>query len=137
MRQTLRTIAILALALAAALAARHWLIATCTVPDGTLQPRLHQGQWVVLSKLAPTKPRKGDIVLFDGDSTSYLGRIELCPGDTLTLGDTLHYVIPDIKRCPHCGSTHPRNYLVSSGQRQTLVHETHISARLLLALPWP
>lgn len=137
MRKTLLTLATLVVALAIAFAVRAYVVTICTVPDATFTPTLHKGQPLVVSRIATRRPHKGDIIVFAQDGAEYLGRIALLPGDTLTLADSRRYVIPNIARCPHCGSDHPRNYLVATGGSHTLVHETHVAGRMLFALPWP
>jgi signal peptidase I len=63
--------------------------------DGqSMEPSLHGGQYLVVSRLAylKSKPQRGDIVVFDfpgdpGDGDDYVKRIIGVPGDTVIIRD--------------------------------------------------
>ncbi len=132
MKKAIGIIITAVIAAAAALAVRTCILTVYAVPDNTLEPELHRGQRVLLCRLAKEHPQKGDIVIVDMGSSDFIGRIVMTPGDTLTSNDgKRRYVIPDIRRCPHCGCDHPRNYLVKIGRHHTLVHETHVMGKCI------
>lgn len=135
MRRATDLIATLTLALTAAALVRAFVFTVYTVPDRSLEPQLRRGRHAVVGRLATRPPRRGDIIAVDLGGTRYLGRVTLTPGDTLSTPGGRRYVLPDIARCPRCGSEHPRNYLVTIGRGRTLVHETHVTGRVIASLP--
>lgn len=131
MRKVLGYIVPIALAVGLMLVFRAHVLTVYVMPDDRLEPLCKQGTWVVLNRLDKSSLERGEAIAFrDSTQAEHIGRIAKAPGDTVLLGDTASFVIPSWHRCPRCGSNHCRNFLVSVGQTQTLVHERSISGRI-------
>lgn len=111
------------------LAIRAFVFAVYVVPDETLRPALRKGDRVVVNKIDRAAPKRGEVIVFDDAGTEYIGLVENMPGDTVALGKSGRYVIPNWHRCPKCGSDHCRNYLVRVSGKLMLVHETKITGK--------
>ena len=66
--------------------------------------------------------QKGNIIVFGKDS-SWIGRVEAVPGDTINLEEQ-NYRLPT--ECVYCGSTEQCYYLVDMGKMKTLVRHGDI-----------
>lgn len=137
MRKVLGYLVPIALAVGLMLVFRAHVLTVYVLPDDRLQPTCSQGTWVVLNRLDRSALMRGEAIAFrDSTGAEHIGRITKAPGDTVLLGDTASFVIPSWHRCPRCGSDRCRNFLVSVGQTETLVHERNISGRIRPMFPF-
>lgn len=119
---------IIALTLSAVLMAvvSAFAVTVYAVPDAGLSPQVKQGERVVVNRLERACPTKGDIIVFSRRGNTYMGKVAAVPGDTVSLRGS-RYVLPRLKRCPRCGATDCRHYLVTAGKAQALVRESEIT----------
>ena len=103
MKQTLKFLLALAIAIIIVFAVRAFAFTIYTVPDTSLQPQLRKGERIVVNRLSHVPYRKGDIIVFEDSTTSYIGIITALPGDTIRIGKALYRIPPHcVCRCPGC-----------------------------------
>ncbi len=129
MRRALHLTAALAVAVAATLLLRAYVITLYVVPDASLGQPWRQGERAVGVKVCMPEPGRGDAVVYRFNGSDHMGRVVALPGDTVTIGSG-SYRIPPFLSCPLCGSGHCRRYLIDTAGTQVLLHEEHIVARL-------
>ena len=129
MRRALHLTAALAVAVAAALLLRAYVITLYVVPDASLGKPWQQGERAVGVKVCMPQPGRGDAVVYRFNGSDHMGRIVALPGDTVSI-DARRYRIPPFLSCPLCGSGHCRRYLIDTAGARVLLHEEHIVARL-------
>lgn len=134
MRNALKFILALIVALALMLAVRAFVFTVYTVP-ADLSKDFRKGDRVMVNRLLRTHFDRGDVVIF-GDSISLLGRIKAVPGDTLSIGRD-RYLIP-YRCCDRCPCPDCHFYLVKTDTAELLVHHFQIRGKAfrLFHLPW-
>ena len=112
------------------LAVRAWAFTIYQVTTSDLHPEVRKGDRMIVNRLGHTYD-KGEYIVF-GDQDAFIGKVLAVPGDTVSISGK-DYLLP--VRCPLCGSSHHRYYMVSLGKQQTLIHQASIigTARRL----WP
>lgn len=134
MRNALKFVLALIVAVALMLAVRAFVFTVYTVPSD-LTEQFRKGDRVAVNLLQRAPFRRGDVIVF-GDSIRMIGRIRAVPGDTLSYGRN-RYVIPR-RCCTRCPCPDCHLYLVNTGTSELLVHKRQIRGRAfrLFHLPW-
>lgn len=125
MKSVLKFVLVLLLASAAMLALSRHVAALYAVPCDGLAPSLGRGHRVVVVRTGHRQVAKGSVVVFRKGDAEYMGRVAAVPGDTIRVGRE-RYVLPLMRRCPRCGSTNCRHYLVEGGGQRVLVRQNFI-----------
>lgn len=125
MKSVLKFALVLLLASAAMLAFSRHVAALYAVPCNGLAPSLQRGSRVVVVRSGAKHVAKGSVVIFRKGEAEYMGRVVAVPGDTIQVGRE-HYVLPLMRRCPRCGSTNCRHYLVEGSGQKLLVRQNFI-----------
>ncbi|MFQ7112963.1 S26 family signal peptidase [Hallella bergensis] len=125
MKQAIKALSALGVALVIVLAVRAYAFTVYTVPTDISQT-LRRGDRVVVNRLSHVELRKGELVVFRrrGD---VIGKVEAVPGDTVRIGSRL-YLVP-WRCCPKCKCNDCRLYLVNLGQGWTLVYQHQMVGR--------
>ena len=125
MKQALKALSALGIALVIVLAVRAYAFTVYTVPTDISQT-LRRGDRVVVNRLSHVELRKGELVVFRrrGD---VIGKVEAVPGDTVRIGSRL-YLVP-WRCCPKCKCNDCKLYLVNLGQGWTLVYQHQMVGR--------
>ena len=100
MKNALKFFLALAAMLLIMLAVRAWAFTIYQVTNSDLHPEVRKGE-----------------------DSSWIGRVEAVPGDTINL-EKQNYRLPT--ECVYCGSTEQRYYLVDMGKMKTLVRHGDI-----------
>lgn len=122
MRYFLKTIFVLAVALAVLLVVRFYAFTVYAVPTD-IDQTLRRGDRVVVNKLSHVGFKKGDLMVFRC-SRDIIGRVEGVPGDTVAV-DSGQYLIPRIC-CSRCRCLDCKLYLVNLGRSRTLVYRHQV-----------
>ena len=125
MKQALKALSALGIALVIVLAVRAYAFTVYTVPTDISQT-LRRGDRVVVNRLSHVELRKGELVVFRrrGD---VIGKVEAVPGDTVKIGARL-YLVP-WTCCSKCKCSDCRLYLVSMGRGWALVYRHQMIGR--------
>ena len=121
MKNALKFFLALAAMLLIMLAVRAWAFTIYQVTNSDLQPEVRKGDRMMVNRLGSAY-QKGNIIVFGKDS-SWIGRVEAGPGDTINLEEQ-NYRLPT--ECVYCGSTEQCYYLVDMGKMKTLVRHGDI-----------
>ena len=121
MKNALKFFLALAAMLLIMLAVRAWAFTIYQVTNSDLQPEVRKGDRMMVNRLGSAY-QKGNIIVFGKDS-SWIGRVEAVPGDTINL-EKQNYRLPT--ECVYCGSTEQCYYLVDMGKMKTLVRHGDI-----------
>lgn len=127
MKNIIRFIVFLVVALVVLVLVRMYVCTVVTVGDNQLVPDLVMGDRALLYRLAPRSVERGNLVAF-GDSTLSIGRVKALPGDTIRV-DTLQYQIPDTC-CSRCDCEGCQLLLVQVGKKETLVKRKQLRGRV-------
>ena len=104
-----------------------------TVNSTDIKPELRKGDRVLVNRMSRADFRRGEYIVF-GDSTYYVGRIILVPGDTIVYRGG-KYVIP--AQCSkNCDCNECRCYLITTGSTKLLVHRSKIIGRAYRIFPF-
>lgn len=125
MRQAIKVLSALAVAMVVVLAVRAYAFTIYTVPTD-ISSQLRRGDRVLVNRLSRVDFRRGELMVFRAPG-DVVGRVVAVPGDTIGLAGR-RYVIPDIC-CSRCGCTDCKLYLVSLGHSETLVHKHQVVGR--------
>jgi signal peptidase I len=89
----MRSVALVALVVVAAVGAVHFVAEPFRVPSGSMVPTLHSGDSVLVEKLS-RGARRGDLVVFHrpGNGEIMLKRVVALGGDTVAIADGALYV---------------------------------------------
>lgn len=125
MKQLLKALSALGIALIIVFAVRAYAFTVYTVPTDVCQT-LRRGDRVLVNRLSRVDFKKGELMVFR-NSSDFIGRVEAVPGDTVRLG-MLRYLIPQTC-CPRCKCDDCRLYMVSLGKGRTLVYRHQVVGR--------
>ena len=133
MRNALKFVLALIVALALMLAVRAFIFTVYTVPFD-LNRQFRKGDRVVVNRLQHSHLKRGEVIVF-GDSIPLIGLVKAVPGDTLTIGRD-RYLIPR-RCCDRCPCPNCHFYLVHTGSSEMLVHEYQIVGKAFRLFHWP
>ncbi|MGI6242195.1 MAG: S26 family signal peptidase [Prevotella sp.] len=125
MKQALKALSALGIALIIVFAVRAYAFTVYTVPMDVSQT-LTRGDRVLVNRLSRVEFRRGEMIVFR-NSGDIIGRVEAVPGDTVKLG-LLYYLIPQTC-CPRCRCNDCKLYMVNVGQKRMLVYRHQVIGR--------
>ena len=87
-----------------------FIASSITMPDGSMDPTLAEGEHVIISKVVYrfTQPDRGDVVAFEytdeyGQTQEAISRVVGLPGDTIVIDTNNHITVNDISlRTDYC-----------------------------------
>lgn len=130
LKQTLKFVLALAIALVIVLAVRTFAFSMCRLPCD-FSSFYRRGDRVMVNRLSRGDLQRGDLVAFCTDSSAVprafhptgltMGLVEAVPGDTIALGRR-RFRIP-LKCCSKCRCVDCKLYLVYTGRGRVLVHK--------------
>jgi len=124
LRNAIKFLVALAVAILLMVAVRTWAFAIYRVNHSLLAPAVRSNDRVMVNKLRRVSLRKGDLVVFRTDS-AYIGRVKGLPGDTIRDGGSTYCVAPNCG-CDDCDCDHCCQYLMDVGSGYQLVPERDI-----------
>lgn len=132
MKNVLRFLLALAIAMALMLAIRSYALTVCTVTGTGLSPHLQPGDRVLVDRTAPHQFRKGDIVVFGPDKT--IGYVKAALGDTISIGK--HQFTLTSHCMPQCNCQACHFYLISTGRQLFTVSAADIIGKAYRIYPF-
>jgi signal peptidase I len=125
MKQLLKAVSALGIALIIVFAVRAYAFTVYTVPTDVCQT-LKRGDRILVNRLSRVEFKKGELMVFR-NSSDFIGRVEAVPGDTVRLGLS-RYLIPQTC-CHRCKCEDCRLYMVNLGKGRTLVYRHQVIGR--------
>lgn len=122
MKQTLKFVMALGVAILVVFAVRAYLFTTYTVQDN-IGHVLRRGDKVLVNKWWRAPIQRGDLLVFDV-SPAAIGQVVALPGDTITLAG-VRYRIP-VTCCNRCQCPDCKLYLFDVGTQKTLVFKHRV-----------
>lgn len=120
----------MAIALCIAWVIHAFAFTVYTVTDNALTPEILRGNRIIVDKLSPFTPQKGDLLVYNDSTHSYIGKVVNLPGDTIKLANDL-YQIPK-KCCNHCHCPQCQPYFLKTSKGLQLVYKHQMEGKAYL-----
>lgn len=132
MRNALKFLLALSVAILLMLAIRAYAFTIFTVTDSALSPALQKGDRVLVNRLNHAPVEANDLIVF-GDTMMMAGIVEAIPGDTISLHGARYLLTQGCRA--RCRCTCCRLYYVKVGQGHRLVQHADIVGKAFRIFP--
>lgn len=124
MKDVLKFLLTLGVAMAVMLAVRAWALTLYAIPADGVLPAHTRGERLLVARWMRTPSSRGTEVVWTDSTADYVGRVAALPGDTIAVG-ARRYRIPTTC-CRRCGCADCKLFLVEASHRRRLVHQHQI-----------